>query len=431
MILTISTFLYKGSPAKAAGDNLNLNAAAAILIDGETGQVLYEDNADELLGVASMSKMLTEYLVLEAIKEGTISWDQEVTISEFIHNLSSPSLGLSTVGLTQGEKYTVKELYETMAIHSANASAVALAELIGGSEANFVKMMNEKAEELGLGDYYFVNSTGLNNADMLGHHPEGTDANDENKMSARAVAKLAFRLINDYPEVLDTASVSRLEFRDGRTYDNFNFMLPGLTFEYEGVDGLKTGSTDYAGYNFTATAERNGQRFISVVMKTGSQIQRFEETKKVLDYAFNSNFENQEIFPAGYTVKGSETLPVLKGKEDSVKIATKDPINLVIKNAEKENYKAKLVIDKDKLNKDGELVAPVKEGDVVGYLTYEYVGEDGKDLGFIDSKGPLKVDVVATETVEKANWFVLMMRGIGGFFSSLWGGITSAIGGLF
>src|SRR5690606_13033070 len=139
-----------------------------------------------LLGVASMSKMLTEYLVLEAIAEGTISWDDQVLIDEFIHKLSSPTLGLSTVGLTQGETYTVKELYDTMAIHSANASTVALAELIAGSEANFVNMMNEKAAELGLkeGTYYFVNSSGLNNSDMLGNHPEGTDVNAENMMTA-------------------------------------------------------------------------------------------------------------------------------------------------------------------------------------------------------------------------------------------------------
>src|SRR5690606_7038909 len=133
-----------------------------------------------------------------------------------------------------------------------------------------------------------------------------------------------------------------LQFRDGRTYKNFNFMLPGLTFEYPGVDGLKTGSTNFAGYNFTATAERNGQRFISVVMKTDSQISRFRETKKLLDYAFH-NFSNVELFPANMEIEGFESLPVTKGKEDSVKIATKEPLNLVIKNGEEEKYTPKLV----------------------------------------------------------------------------------------
>jgi len=421
--------LAGNSKAYAAENSLKLDVAAAILIDAKTGKVLYEQNADEMLAVASMSKMLTEYLVLEAIHEGKITWDQEVIISEFIHKLSSPNLNVSTVGLTQGEAYTVKELYESMAIHSANASTVALAELIAGTEEKFVEMMKEKAEELGLEDFHLVNSTGLNNSDMLGNHPEGTDVNDENKMTARAVAKLAYHLIKDYPEVLDTASVPELHFRDGRVYYNFNWMLPGLVHEYKGVDGLKTGSTELAGYNFTGTVERNGQRFITVVMKAKSQSHRFEETRKLMDYAFN-NFSEQEIFPANSMIEEMDTVPVLKGKKDSVKIKTKDPLRLVIKNGDEESYKPKLVLNKDLLNDKGELVAPVKEGTAIGYLTYEYVGDE-KDYGFIEPDKLTKVDVIASETVEKANWFVLMLRGIGGFFTNLWNSIVTTVTGWF
>lgn len=429
LLFVSTTFLYKGTTAFAENsDFLNLKGEAAILVDAKTGKILYEKNADKLLGVASMSKMLTEYIVLEAIHEGKISWDQEVTINEYIHKLSAAP-GLSNIGLTQGEKYTVKELYEAMAIHSGNAATVALAELIAGTETNFVKLMNKKAKELGLKKYHFVNSTGLNNENLLGNHPEGTDPKDENKMSARDTALLAFRLINDFPEVLDTSSVPRLKFRDGKVYPNFNWMLEGLIYEYEGVDGIKTGSTEYAGYCFTATAERNGKRFISVIMKTKTQKERFEETEKLLNYAF-SNFTEEEIFPKGYTVKGKESLPVTKGKEKSVKIATSEPLTIMIKNGEKEKYKAKLVIDKKKLTKDGKLTAPIKKGDKIGYLTYEY---DGDDYGYLtdDNKQKVKVDVVATETVEKANWFVLLMRGIGSFFSGLWTSITSTISSWF
>lgn len=429
VILMFPLSLTGEHKAFAADDKLALDVKAAILIDANTGRVLYEKNADELLEVASMSKMLTEYLVLEAIHEGKITWDQEVIISNFIHDLSKPHRNLSTVGLTEGEAYTVKELYETMAIHSANASTVALAELIAGTETNFVNMMKEKAEELGLDNYHFVNSTGLNNSDMLGNHPAGTDVNDENKMSARATAKLAYHLIKDYPEVLETASVPVLRFRDQKDYYNFNWMLPGLVHEYEGVDGLKTGSTIAAGYNFTATAERNGQRFITVVMKAKDQSHRFEETRKLLDYAF-ANFGQQEIFPAGMTVEGNETLPVVKGKKDSVKIKTKDSLNLVIKHGDKENYKPKLVLNKELLNEKGELTAPVKEGDIIGYLTYEYVGDE-TDYGFIDHGKVAKVDVVAAESVEKANWFVLMLRGIGEFFANLWNSIVTTISSWF
>ena len=144
LITLICTQFTGGISAKAATeDQLGLKAAAAILLDAETGKILYEKNADEVLGVASMSKMMTEYLVLEAIAEDKIAWDDEVLISEYVHNLSKGA-GLSNIGLTQGETYTVKELYEAMAIFSANAATVALAEKVSGSETNFVKLKKKK-----------------------------------------------------------------------------------------------------------------------------------------------------------------------------------------------------------------------------------------------------------------------------------------------
>lgn len=425
-IATVCTFSpIKSEAATTSNDALGLDAKAAILVDAKTGQVLYEKNADELLGVASMSKMMTEYLLLESIKNKKISWDQKVVIDEYIHNLSKSDNNLSNVGLTQGEEYTVRELYEAMAIHSGNAATAALAELIGGSEKNFVTLMNKKAEELGLKDYNFVNASGLNNKDLLGNIPGG-GPNDENKMSARATAKLAYHLINDYPEVLDTASKPSLKFRDGKEYKNFNWMLPSLIYEYEGVDGLKTGSTDYAGYCFTATAQRNGQRYISVVMKTKSQADRFAQTKKILDYAFG-NLKREEIVSEGYQVKKYKTLPVIKGKEDKVKIAAKEPISIMIKNGEEENFDVVFKLDKKKLTEDGELKAPIKKGDKVGTLTIK--PKNGEDIRFLteDGQNTIVTDVVATENVEKANWFVLMMRGIGGFFSNLWGSVSGAV----
>jgi serine-type D-Ala-D-Ala carboxypeptidase (penicillin-binding protein 5/6) len=428
-VLSIAT-LFTGfaDKAQAQEDILGLSAEAAILVDAETGKVLYEKNADVVLGVASMSKMMTEYLVLEAIHEGKIKWDQTVKINEYVHRLSAAP-GLSNVGLTQGEDYTVKELYEAMAIHSGNAATVALAELISGTEKNFVELMNKKGEELGLKDFKFVNSSGLNNSSLMGNHPAGA-ADEENVMSARSTARLAYHLLNDYPEVLETASKPRLEFRDGRTYDNFNFMLPTLVHAYEGVDGLKTGSTDFAGYGFTATAKRGDERFISVVMKTDTRDTRFKETEQILNYAF-SNFKKEQLVAEGQQIKGHKSVPVVKGKEDSVKVQTGDALALTIKNGEKEQYVPKLVLDKDKLNEQGELTAPVKEGDKVGYVTVET--KDGEPISFLteDGQGLAKVDVVAAETVEKANWFVLAMRGVGGFFGDLFGSVASAVKGLF
>ena len=428
VLTLLVTFVFPFTNTTAyAEDELGLSAEAAILIDAKSGKILYEKNSDKVLGVASMSKMMTEYLVLEAIKNGKIKWDQDVIIDEYVHKLSAAP-GLSNIGLTQGETYTVKELYEAMAIFSGNAATVALAQVVGGSEKNFVSLMNKKAEELGLKDYKFVNSSGLNNSSLLGQHPAG-DKNDENLMSAKATAKLAYHLIKDYPEVIDTAKKPELKFKDGRTYKNFNWMLPSLVAAYQGVDGLKTGSTDFAGNCFTATAERDGKRYITVVMKADSKMSRFSETKKVLDYAF-TNFTTEEIVKKGYQIKGQKTLPVTKGKEKSVAIKTKDAINLVVKNNETEKLKTKLVLDKDKLDEDGNLVAPVKKGEKVGYLTLE---SEDNDLGFLTEEGQknISVDVIAAETVEKSNWFVLTMRAIGGFFSDMWDSITDTVKGFF
>ena len=429
MFVSASFSLLPNRTSAAENDSLGLNAEAAILVDAETGAILYEKNADVVLGVASMSKMMTEYLVLEAIKDGSISWDQKVMISEYIHNLSSPNMGLSNVGLTQGEQYTVKELYEAMAIFSANAATSALAEVVGGTEKGFVELMNKKAEELKLGEYKFVNSSGLNNSDLLGNHPAG-NPDDENVMSAKATARLAYHLLNDFPEVIDTASKPVLKFRDGRDYKNFNYMLPGLVFHYPGVDGLKTGSTDFAGFGFTATAKRGDNRFITVVMKTSSKEERFTETRKLLDYAFG-NYTKEEIVAKGTEIKGHKTLPVTKGKEDSVQIESADSIELAIKKGEEKNFKPVLKLDNKKLNDEGELTAPIKKGDKVGTLTVQ--PKEGEPIEFLTEDGvkSVTVDVIASEDVEKANWFVLSMRAVGGFFADIWGSVSSTVKGWF
>lgn len=422
-----SQFALSTQQAAAADsdDILDISAEAAILLDAETGKILYEKNADTVLGVASMSKMMTEYIVLEAISEGKIEWDQTVQINEYVHNLSKAA-GLSNVGLTQGENYTVKELYEAMAIFSGNAATVALAELVSGSEKNFVELMNKKAAELGMTDYTFVNASGLNNSNLLGVIPAGGQ-NDENVMSARDTAILAYRLLTDFPEVLETSSQPTLTFRDGEEYPNFNWMLPGLIFEYKGVDGLKTGSTDFAGYCFTATAERDGQRYISVVMKSSTKNERFTDTAKILNYAF-SNFSDEEILEAGYVPKEYSELAVSKGKEKTVALETSKALDLAIEKGTKDSYEPVVVIDEDLLNEDGELVAPIKKGDVIGYVTVQSADDQ---YGFLTSEKSARVDLVAAETVEKANWFVLSMRAVGGFFGDVWDTVSSTVKGWF
>nr|WP_281186697.1 D-alanyl-D-alanine carboxypeptidase family protein [Bacillus solimangrovi] len=421
-----------------AAEQFDLNAKSAILIDAETGKILYASEPDLTLPPASMTKMMSEYLVLDAIKNKKVKWDDQVQITDYVFSISQ-NKELSNVPLRKDAQYTVKELYEAMAIYSANGATIALAEHIASSETNFVKMMNDKGQELGLKNFKFVNSTGLNNSDLNGNHPKGTGADEENMMSARATATLAYNLINQYPEVLETASVPTKTFREG-TSDaikmlNWNWMLsdiPGYLqqYAYEGLDGLKTGSTDLAGYCFTATAERNGMRLISVVMGTDSITKRFEETKKLLDYGFQ-NFEHKDIFPAGYETKGNKTLSVQKGKEKTVQISSEEPLTITINRGDEKNYAPIVKFDKSLLNDENALTAPIEQGQKVGYLTYEYKGED--EYGYIteDIAQKVNVPIVTESSVNKANWFVLTMRGIGGFFADIWASVSGAIKGLF
>ncbi|WP_243388564.1 D-alanyl-D-alanine carboxypeptidase family protein [Bacillus kexueae] len=438
IVLTFGLFTPVATPASAAeNDPLGINASAAIAVEASTGKVIYGKNVDESLGIASMTKMMTEYLLLEAIADGKVSWDQTYQPSEYVYQISQYR-SLSNVPLRKDGSYNVRELYEAMAIYSANGAAIAIAEIVAGTETNFVKMMNDKAKELGMDTATFVNSTGLNNRDLLGMHPKGTGAEEENMMSARDVATLAYHLINNYPEILETASIEKKVFQEGTedaiNMQNWNWMLPGLVYGYEGVDGLKTGYTDFAGSSFTATAERNGMRIISVVMNaqgSGSNqyVHRFNETKKILNYAF-SNFSVEELFPAEYQLPGETSLPVVKGKEKEVSIHTNGSVKMAIKRGENDLYEPAFEYNEDLLNEEGALTAPIEKGTSVGSLIVKYNGE-GQDLGYVNGINGGKIDVVTAEEVEKANWFVLTMRGIGGFFGDIWDGITNAVKGLF
>ncbi|MGX1266602.1 D-alanyl-D-alanine carboxypeptidase (penicillin-binding protein 5/6) [Rossellomorea marisflavi] len=435
MVLMLAMGLVQ-KPASAAQGDLDVKAKAAILVEASTGKILYEKNADNAQGIASMTKMMTEYLLLEAIQDGKVKWDQTYEVPMNISKMSH-NTGLSNVSLEVGRSYTVKELYEAMAIYSANAATMGIAETIAGSEAKFVEMMNAKAKELGLEHYKFVNSTGLNNADLSQYFDSVVgDPDEENVMSAKDMATLAYRLLKDHPEILETSSIPKKVFDKGgdpTNMSNWNWMLPGLIREYEGMDGLKTGTTDFAGANFTGTAERDGIRFISVVMDVNvpsgenSYDARFNETRKLLDYAFN-NYTLEEVFPANYEIKGHKTMAVVKGKEKNVKIHTKDPLQMVLKSDADKKFKPQFEVDKKKLNEDGELQAPVKKGETIGYVTVK--SDDG--LGYLTDKGgSSKAAVVTADGVEKANWFILSMRAVGGFFSDIWGSVTSTVKGWF
>ncbi|MFC4387767.1 serine hydrolase [Gracilibacillus marinus] len=430
-VLFLASFTMQPNVVKA-NSNFDVSAESAIVVDAKTGKILFEKQADVALPPASMTKMMTEYLVLEAINNGDISWDTTTQISDYPYSISANPT-FSGIGLIQDKAYTVRQLYEGMAIISDNATTIALAELIAGSEGEFVKMMNAKAEEMGLPEYKFVNASGLSNEDLGENYPEGTQPTDDNLLSARSAALLAYHLINDYPEVLDFSSKMRSQL-DDQPLENLNWMLPWednnfAQFGYEGVDGLKTGFTTEAGYCFTGTAMQGDRRVITVVMKTNSKEQRFIETKKLMEYGF-SQFSQVELFKAGHQIKDQSTLEVAKGKEETVEVEASDALTAMIKTGEEDLYTVEYKLDEKVLNKDGKLTAPIKKGEKIGEVVLNYSGE-GPNTYLNGIGSQQTVDLVASTSVEKANWFVLSMRAIGDFFGNVFSSIDDFVTGLF
>ncbi|PEL82501.1 D-alanyl-D-alanine carboxypeptidase [Bacillus wiedmannii] len=251
-----------------------LHAKSAILMEAESGKILYKKNDNIPLAPASMSKMMTEYIVLERIKNGSLNWNDIVIISQNAVNSEGAKIDVKV-----GEGLTVLDLFHAMVISSANNAAVALAEHIAKTERDFAKIMNDKAKQLKLSTHTnFVNATGLAN-----------EQNEESKMTALDVAKLAQKLLEHYPDVLEVTKLTSYELNhNGVILKTTNKMLyyGNTKLYFQGIDGLKTGFTDEAGYCFTGTAKKDGKRMITVVMGTGDNVERFTETKKLLAYGF-------------------------------------------------------------------------------------------------------------------------------------------------
>jgi serine-type D-Ala-D-Ala carboxypeptidase (penicillin-binding protein 5/6) len=422
VVLINLLFMFVLSSLASAADSLpigapQLDAKSAILMDAETGQVLYQLNADVPAPPASMSKMMTEYLVSKAVKQGKLSWDETVKVGEN----ASQQIG-SRIFLAQGDQHTIKELYIAMAVGSANDATTQLAETVAGSEEAFVKLMNSTAVELGMTTAHFINSTGLDRTDMPAKYRPSTQG--ETVMSARDSAILAYHILKDEPEFLDTSKIQKYKFRprDKKAIDNWNWMLgsnkdnPNLRkFAYEGVDGMKTGHTSNAGNCFTGTALRNGTRLIAVVMGVPGGVndgKRFLETAKLFDYGFN-NFEKKTIIQAKATVPGYETLMVKNGVSTKLPVVTASDITVLIPKGQP----VAAVVQEVKSTTDP-LVAPIKLGDKVGKVTYKY-----KDPSTQQDKS-ITIDLIAAQGVDKASWWRLLLRAIGDFFSGLFKGIT-------
>lgn len=426
----VTVQLFSFNQQVKANAQFDVEAESAILIEVTTGKVLFEKNADLALPPASMSKMMTEYLILEAIRDGKFDWDTMVPVSAYAHYVQG-----STVFLTEGQEHSVRDLMIALAAFSANDATVALAEFVAGSEASFVELMNQKAKELGMNNTYFVNSSGLPNS-MLGPYLHTGTEEEQNLMSARDTAILARALVTDFPEVLEFASALEVPepFSQYQLF-NFNWMLPGHPLgqakphAYPGLDGLKTGHTQLAGYCFTATAERDGMRLISVVMRSDSENTRFQETRKLLDYGFN-NFVLKEIISEGDKVENLETLPVYRGKEKEVPVAVGQSLTTVIHKDEEDLYSLEYVPNPELVNEAGSLMAPLAKGDVVGSVRLHYSGDLPYEL-LIAGEDPEVVPLVAEEDVEKAGWLRLFFRGVFEFFAEIWLSIVENIKGWF
>ncbi len=420
---TFSPLIANTTVSAATIEQPAIEAAAAFAIEPTTGKVLLNQNGDEKLGIASMTKMITEYILLETIKNGDLAWDDQVNISEYAHNISQ-NYELSNVPLRIDDTYSVEELYQAMAIYSANGATIALAEHIAGDEKSFVDMMHEKVESWGITNYELYNTTGLSNSDLKGNIYPGSTDDSENSMTAREMSIVAQRLLLDFPEVLKTSSISEKKFREGTSDEismqNFNWMLPGLIYERENVDGLKTGTTDFAGASMTGTAEEEGMRVVTIVMNaTNGQedlSKRFAETDKIMDWAFE-NWDMVPVFKEGQTLEDVEPLAVDKGKKDTLNVAVQSDVSLLIPtSADSEKTNATVQVKKDLLNEAGNLTAPIKKGTEVG--TAQVISE-GDELGYVNGDKGEEVTVVAASTVEKSNVFVLTGRWVKAFISDL------------
>lgn len=399
---------------------VNLKAKAGIAVDAKTGQILYNKNADQTLPVASMTKLLSIYMVLDAIKSGKLKWDQKITISKDIAKVAQ-NTNLSNVPLRAGHKYTVKALYQASLVYSANGAVEALGSAVAGSPHAFVTQMKAQAKKLGMTDVKIYNACGLTNKQVGNLGYSNVKGSAENEWSAADQAKLAVALLNKYPEVLQTTSIKKMWFEKGTNdatkMDNWNWMLKGLSASYSKlhVDGLKTGTSDAAGANFTGTANNDGNRIVTVVLhaahKSETDASRFQQTQKMMSYVYN-NFKTVS-YKAGTQIKGAKTVTTHDAKVKTAKTALGQDVKLWIRDDQvASNVSAKTQL-KSKYSNKGDLEAPVTKNTTIGTANLSLKGDQ---LGFLGNTKTTKVPLKVTQSVEKANVFVRMWRSIVALF---------------
>lgn len=360
---------------KEVDNILASNARSAILLEAETGKILYEKNSHEKLAPASMTKIMSMLVIIENIEKGNLKWDDIVTVSE-----RASAMGGSQILLEIGEQMTVSDLFKGVAVASGNDAVVALAEAVSGTVEDFVLEMNNKVKELGLTDTNFKNPHGLDDAN---HYSSAYD-----------MAIIAKELVK-YDKVLEYTSIYEDYLRKGTKREFWLTNTNKLTRFKAGVDGLKTGYTDEAGYCLTATMNKDNMRLISVVMGEESADLRNTETSSLLDYGY-AKYKKVNLVNTDTVITKKE---VEKGKEKYAQIVPKENSVVV---TEKNNKIGEISydIDIDKIE------APIKNGDIVGKLS---VKSDGK---IID-----EVALTVKEDIKKANILELYFRYINDIIS--------------
>lgn len=350
--------------------DLAKNAESSVLIEASTGEIIYEKNKDEKLAPASMTKMMSLIIIMEEIEKGNLKLDQIITVSE-----NAANMGGSQIYLEKNEKMSVDDLLKGICMASANDAVVALSEVISGSEDEFVKRMNKKAKELGLKNTNFMNATGLD---------------DENHYSSSYDMALIARELVKHKKVLEYSSNYEDYLRENTNKKFWLVNTNKLIKTYDGMDGLKTGYTENAGYCLTATAKRNNMRLISVVMKESDSKIRNNETSELLDYGFNL-YKVNTLFKKNDVV--SKYIDNKSSKVNNDVIVKNDISILNKKSSKKRTISYEVKLDKKKL--------PIKKNKKIGIIE---VKENNKVI--------YKDNVYTKDTIKKANLLEVIIRNI-------------------
>ena len=367
MLFLILLFVFI-TPISA--EDLTLNAKSSILIEASTGKILYEKNKDERYAPASMTKMMSLVIIMDNIYNGNLRLDEMIKTSK-----NASGMGGSQIFLKEGEEMSVDDMLKGITIGSANDATVALAERIAGSEEAFVKIMNEYAKKLGLKNTHFKNCTGL-------------DENDHYS-SAYDMSVIARELVK-HEKILNYSSIYETYLRSDTDNKFWLVNTNKLVRFYKGVDGLKTGYTDTAGYCLTATINKDNMRVIAVVMGEDSSTTRNSEVSGLLDYAYN--LYKKDTYITKEEVLGNAK--VEKGKVESANIVTIDDISIINK---KEYKRGEIKFELDLKY----LKAPIKKGDVVGKIK---VIENGNIIS--------EADVTVDKNIDKAGYFTMFIRNL-------------------